>query len=201
MRESCGVNENASSSARVRRRAFAGVTLVAILALIAAAAALLNSEDGSDNERGDLRYSRAFKILSPQGQAVRDAEVLRISMQVGACGLRDVPVLNIPLQVDVDDRREAVVVRVRLDFDYIETISPRRDDQPCAGINTSIERDVSLPRPIGRRALLNGGFDRDEGLPRVVLHSSVPAYRRALRSRADRLRYVGLDVQGNPIGG
>ncbi len=57
-------------------------------------------------------------------------------------------------------------------------------------------------RPIGGRALLNGGFDRDEGLPRVVLRSTVPAYTVVpLRSRADRLRYVGLDVEGNPVGG
>jgi hypothetical protein len=178
-------------------RGAAVIALLTVIAAVGVGVLALGDDAGSDSADDVPRYSAPFKVLASQGQPVREATTLRIVLPVGTCGLGDVSRLNAPLQVDVQDRREAVVIRARLDLEYAEKIDPQGGN-PCPGIMQSVQREVRLPRPIGARALLNGGFDQDQGLPRVVLRSSVREYQRALRSRAQRLRYVGLDDEGTP---
>lgn len=190
--------QQSSGVVRQRRRPqpllIGGVTIALI---VAGVIVLIATDDEHGAEQN--RYV-SFDVSSILGKPLRQAPGLQITIPFGYCvpasDADRAAINNIPLLVEIQDRREALVIKARLDVAFVRAMLP--DDgpltrNPCAGIGHDIVRRIQLPSPLGPRALLNGGVSPSDDLPQVVVSSTDPEFRRALRTRQQRLRYVDRD--------
>ncbi len=164
--------------------------VLAMLVLVGSVVVVL-ARDDDDSGGGPQAGGADLKVLDSRGQPLRTSTHVRFAISYGTCDgtkAAESPDAEVLLRVRIDDRREAVVVRVQV---------AERAPRVCAGLRRTIERRLALPQPLGRRALINGAVT-DESSPRTLVNSEVPRYRRLLRTRADRLRYLGLDEEGRP---
>jgi hypothetical protein len=106
--------------------------------------------------------------------------------------------VNVPLRVEVQDRRDAVVIKANLDTGYVASISPHYRSDACAGVGLSFTRRVSIPRPIGNRALINGGFYY-QAAPKLLLPSLIKKKHQLWSHRIDLLRYMGINRKGHRL--
>lgn len=181
-----------------RRRLLAGA---AVLVLIGVAAFVVVRYVENDVPAAD---DDGFHIESPRPGEVRRAKELVLRFESDTCFPGDkedvAREINAPLRVEIQDRREAVVIKARFDDDYVRSISPPPDEQAtCLGVGLSFTRRIVLPRPIGKRALLNGGFIHRGAMPRVLVRSLVKEHNALWSSRIKRLRYMGINREGHRL--
>jgi len=177
-----------------RRPSYVVGFVLAMLVLVAVVVVVLARDDDDAARRPAVAGGADLKVLDSRGQPLRTATRVRFAISYGTCdgtNAAEAPDPDVRLRVRIDDRREAVVVRVQV---------AERAPRVCAGLRRTIERRLALPQPLGRRALINGAVT-DELSPRTLVNSEVPTYRRLLRTRAVRLRYLGLDEEGRPTPG
>jgi hypothetical protein len=182
---------------RGRRWALAGLAVLAIGTVIAVVA--------SRSERDDVavRSDEAFAVVAPGPSRIRRATELQLRFETGTCypgsDADFARQVNAPLRVEIQDRPEAVVIKARIDHDYVRSISPPARGDACLGIGLGFTRRVRLPSPIGRRALLNGGFIPQGIAPQVIRPSLIRGHNALWSTRIERLRYMGINREGQPL--
>lgn len=168
---------------------------------IGAVIAIVVSRSGGEDRR--VASDEAFTVVAPGPSQIRRATELQLRFETGTCHPgSDADIarqLNAPLRVEIQDRPEAVVIKARLDHAYVRSISPPERGDVCAGVGLEFTRRIRLPSPIGRRALLNGGFIPEGVVPQVIRPSLVKGQNALWSNRIERLRYMGINREGEPL--
>lgn len=148
------------------------------MALIAVAAFVVVQRIANEAPAADdAVFEVESDVESPRRSEIRRTTELVLHLESGTCFPGDkeeiARQINAPVRVEIQDRREAVVIKARIDHDYVKSFSPRlREGESCGGVGIIFTRRVRLPTPIGKRALLNGGFIHRGLIPRVLVRLS-----------------------------
>ncbi len=157
----------------------------------------------SDRDDADVASDEAFAVVAPGPGQIRRATELQLRFETGTCHPgSDADLarqINAPLRVEIQERPEAVVIKARIDHAYVRSISPPERGDACLGIALGFTRRIRLPSPIGRRALLNGGFIPQGIAPQVIRPSLEKGHNALWSTRIERLRYMGINREGKPL--